>query len=200
MNFFGSLPRIIPELHIGAEEIYPDNVYFLQNAVYVGIDGSPFDEQGLEFLKAVLKVTNLEVLILDHWGEEGEWEVKFFNEFCAVLSSCQAFLSHFWLLKIFSLMKSSGLLVSRKNFNKLMTAYLAAPTDHMQKLHITCTKIKCSDVLFDCSPEIDQRYLAFKTVELGGCQFVSKYKATPQTVSHWLGQCISELSQSHTNA
>ena len=36
-------------------------------------------------------------------------------------------------------------------------------------------------------------YLDFKTVELDSCQFVSKYKATPQAISHWLGQGISEL-------
>ena len=161
VNFFGSFPRIIPELHIGiTKEINPDNVY-------LGIDGSPFDEQGLEFLKEILKeATNLEVLILDHWGEEGEWEIKFFDEFCAVLSSCQAFLSHYRLLKVFSSMRSNGLVVSQKNFNQLITAYFAAPTDHVQKLHITRTKIKCSDVLFDCSPEIDQQYLTFRTVRV----------------------------------
>ena len=107
VNFFGhngnELPRIIPELHIGTQQINMEHVEFLQRAVYLGIDGSPFEEHGLGFLKAVLKeATNLEVLILDHWGEEGEWEVKFFNEFCAILPSCQAFLSRFHLLKVFS--------------------------------------------------------------------------------------------------
>ena len=74
-----------------------------------------------------------------------------------------------------------------------MTTFFTAPTDHMQKLQITLAKIKCSDVAFECSPAINQRYLAFKTVELDNCQFVSKYKATPQAISHWLGQGISEL-------
>ena len=73
-----------------------DDVYFLQSAVYVGIKGYPFEEQGFEFHKAVLKeATNLEVLILDHWGEEDEWETKFFDKFCTYLSSCRAFLSNF---------------------------------------------------------------------------------------------------------
>ena len=149
---------------------------------------------------AVLKeTTNLEVLILDHWGEEGEQEVNFFDEFCAILPSCQAFLSHFHLLKVFSLnsMRSNGFVVSQKNFNQLITAYFAAPTDHVQKLHITRTKIKCSDVSFECNPTIEQQYRSFKTILISDCQFVSKYKATPlKSLSHWLDESISELLQS----
>ena len=89
----------------------------------------------------------------------------------------------------------NGFVVSRKNFNQLISAYFAAPTDHVQKLHITLTKIKCSDVSFECSPTIEQRYRSFKTVQMGDCQFVSKYKATPKTISHWLGESINELPQ-----
>jgi hypothetical protein len=74
-----------------------------------------------------------------------------------------------------------------------MTTYFTAPTDHMQKLQISQAKIKCRDIAFECSPSIDKRYLAFKTIELDSCQFISKYKATPQAISHWLGQGISEL-------
>ena len=190
----GEFPRIFPEFLLN--NINLDHVYFLRNAEYMGINGNPFEEQGLEFLKAVLKeATNLEVLLLDHWGDDDEWEVKFFDEFCAFLPSCQTFLSNFRLLKILSLMESNGLVVSRKNFNQLITAYFAAPTDHVQKLHITRTKIKCSDVSFECSPIVEQRYRSFKTIQIGDCQFVSKYKATPKTLSHWLGENISELPQ-----
>ena len=56
-------------------------------------------------------------------------------------------------------------------------------------------KIKCSDVAFECSPTIDQKYLYFKTVELDGYQFVSKHKAISQAIFHWLWQGISELPQ-----
>ena len=203
VNMFGhddELPRIIPELtYSGQIHLDLEWVYFLQNAVYLAIDGSPFEEQGLKFLKAVLEeAINLEVLILDHWGEEGEREVKFFDEFCALLSSCPEFLSHFQLLKIFSSIRSNGFVVSRENFNQLITAYFAAPTDHVQKLHITRTKIKCSDLSFECSPMIEQRYRCFKTIQMRDCQFVSKYKATPKVLSHWLGidLSISELPQS----
>ena len=85
--------------------------------------------------------------------------------------------------------------VSQNNFNQLISAYFAAPTDHVHKLHITLTKIKYSDVLFECSPTIEQRYRFFKTVQMGNCQFVSKYKATPKTLSHWLSESINELPQ-----
>ena len=185
MNCFsrtkGEFPKIFPEFFL--DDINLDHVFFLRNAVYLGINGRPFEERGLEFIKAVLKeATNLEVLLLDHWGEEDEWEVEFFDEFCSFLSSCQAFMSNFRLFKILSLMDTKGLMVSRKNFNQLITAYFAAPTDHMQKLHISRTKIRCSDVSFECSPTIEQRYRS-----------VSKYKATPKSLSHWLGESISEL-------
>ena len=192
----GKFPRIFPEVPL--YNVNLDDVFFLHNAVYLGINGpSVFREQGFEFLKAVLQVaTNLEVLLLDHWGDEGEWEVEFFDKFCASLSSCQAFLSNFRLVKIFSWVESEGLVVSQKNFNLLITAYFAAPTDHVQKLHIARTKIKCSDVSFERSPTIEQRYRSFKTIQISDCQFVSKYKATPKALSHWLGESISELPQS----
>ena len=190
----GEFPRLFPELEL--LHINLDNVYFLRNAVYLGLTGFVFDKQGFEFLKAVLQVaTNLEVLLLGHWGDEDEWEVEFFDKFCASLSTSQAFLSNFRWVKIFCYMDlgGKGLVVSRKNFNQLITAYFAAPTDHVQKLHIARTKIKCSDVSFERSPMIEQRYRSFKTSD---CQFVSKYKATPKALSHWLGESISELPQS----
>ena len=192
----GEFPRIFPEVPLYSINL--DSVYFLRNAVCLGINGpSVFHEKGIKFVKAVLKVaTNLEVLLLDHWGDEDEWEVEFFDEFCAYLSSCQAFLSNFRLVKIFSWMESKGCVVSRNNFNQLIAAYFAAPTDHMQKLHISRTKIKCSDVSFECSPMIEQRYRSFKTIQISDCQFVSKHKATPKALSHWLGESISELPQS----
>ena len=191
----GEFPRIFPEFSVNRIKL--DDVYFLRNAVYLGMNADVFDKKGIEFLKATLQVaTNLEVLLLDHWGDEDEWEVEFFDKFCASLSSCQAFLSNFRLVKIFSWVESKGLVVSRKNVNQLITAYFAAPTDHVQKLHIARTKIKCSDVSYERSPTIEQRYCSFKTIQISDCQFVSKYKATPKALSHWLGESISELPQS----
>lgn len=189
-------PKIFPVVGT-SEEMNPEYVYFLRNAIYLGIDDAPFELNAVKFIQAVIEeATNLEVLILDHWGDKGEREVKIFDEFCAFLSTCKAFLSNFRFLKIFSSLHSNDFVVSRKNFNKLITAYFATPTDHVQKLQISHTEIKCSDISFECSPKIDQRYLAFKTIELVNCHFVSNHKATPQTISHWLGQGISELPQS----
>ena len=193
----GELPKIFPEI-----EVYNDIDHdyaaivplYLRSAVYIGVKGHIFTEQGLDFVKAIIKeATQLEVLMLEDWGIDGVWETEFFNEFISFLCSYPRFFSNFRLFKILSSMTELGFTVSRENFNNLMTAYFTAPTDHMQKLQIVQTKIKCSDIAFECSPEIDQRYLAFKTVELDNCQFVSKYTATPQIISKWLGQGISEL-------
>ena len=53
------------------------------------------------------------------------------------------------------------------------------------------TKIKCSEILDDCSPTVDERYLQFKAIELDDmCQFVSEFDATPTAISHWMGQDI----------
>ena len=186
-------PKIFPEIEI-MNDICLDNVFFLRDAVYVGIKGYPLAE-GFEFLKAAIKeATNLEVLLLDHWGEDDEWEVKFFDELCSYLSSCRSFLSNFRLFKMLPSTFSKGFVVSRKNFNKLIAAYFAAPTDHVQKMEFHMIKIQCYDVTFESFPEVDHRYLPFKIVKFDKtCKFVSEYKPTPQTISHWLGQSISVL-------
>ena len=194
------LPKIFPQIEVydDVEHDYAAIVpLYLRDAVYVGIKGHIFTEQGLDFLKAILKeATQLEVLMLDNWGIDGVWETEFFDEFVAYLCSFPNFFSNFRLFKVLSSVSDLGFTVSRENFNNLITTYYSSPTDHMQKLHIYQAKVKCSDISFECSPEIDQRYLALKTIELDKCQFVSKYKATPQIISHWLGQGISELPRS----
>ena len=193
----GELPRVFPKIEIfsDVERDYAAIIpYYLRSAVYVGIKGHIFTEQGLNFVKAIIKeATQLEVLLLDDWGEDDVWEKEFCNDFIAFLCSYPRFFSNFRMFKILCSVAGLGFIISRENFNNLMTTYFTAPTDHMQKLQITLAKIKCSDVAFECSPTIDQKYLDFKTVELDCCQFVSKYKATPQAISHWLGQGISEL-------
>ena len=89
---------------------------------------------------------------------------------------------------------SPRLAVRKKCFNQLIAAYFAAPTDHIQKLQFTETTIKCCDVSYERIPELEQRYLPFKTIELVFCQFVSEYETSlPQAISHWLGRSISEL-------
>ena len=188
----GRLPKIFVEIAI-LRDANLDYVHFLCEVVYLGTQCFPFEEQGLEFLKAVIKVApNLEVLIVDHWGENDEW--LSLDDFCTFLSSHPTFLSKFRRLAIHSTISNLGFLVSRNNFNHLITAYFAAPTDHTQKLEFNHTRIKCCDVFNECSPKICQHYLTYKTIELDSdCQFVSKYKATPTAISHWLGQGICEL-------
>ena len=57
----------------------------------ISLKGYPLGE-GQEFLKAVVKeASNLQVLILHHWGDDDKWEVKFLDDFCTYLSSCQTF-------------------------------------------------------------------------------------------------------------
>ena len=91
----------------------------------------------------------LEVLLLDHFSDDSEeWEpVEFYDKFCTFLCSCQTFLSRFRLLKIFSSLHLKGFIVSQKIFNQLVVAYFTAPTDHMQRIHMDRTKIKCINFL-----------------------------------------------------
>ena len=198
----GELPKVFPKIEIysDVERDYAAIVpYYLRSAVYIGIKGHIFTEQGLNFVKAIIEeATRQEILLLDDCGEVGVWEKEYCNDFIAFLCSYPRFFSTFRVFKILCSVAGLGFIISRENFNNLMTTYFAAPTDHMQKLQITRAKIKCSDVAFECSPTIDQKYLDFKTVELDRCQFVSKYKAAPQAISHWLGQGISELPQLET--
>ena len=188
----GELPKIFAEIGI-FHNANLDYVHFLREVVYFGTLGFPLEEQGLEFLKAVIKeAPNLEVLILDHWGEDDVW--LSLDDLCICLYSHPTFLSKFRQLTIHSTISFLGFFVSRKNFNQLITAYFAAPTDHTQKLEFSHTKIECCDISDECSPKICQHYLPYKTIELDcECQFVSEYEATPTTISQWLGQGICKL-------
>ena len=191
----GELPKIFAGILY--RDIDLDGVHFLYNVVCVSFLGFPLEDDGLEFIKALIEgATNLETLILNQWGEDDE---RFYwDEFCNCLSSQTLFLSKFRQLVIHSTnsCRFLGFGVSRRSFNQLISAYFAAPTDHMQKLEFNHTKIKCSNSSDDCSPIVDQRYLRFKTLDLSGCQFVSEYDATPTAISNWLGQSITKLETS----
>ena len=185
----GELPKIFATIEISN---YPnlEYVHFLYKVVCVNFQGFPLKKRGLKFVKAVIEgAANLEMLILDQWGEDDD--CLCLNEFCNFLSSQTSFLSNFRQLTIHS-MTFLEFAVARESFNQLITAYFAAPTDHMQKLEFSTLRVKCND---DCSPTVDQRYLQFKTIEFDYmCQFV--YDATPIAISHWLGQPISKLETS----
>ena len=48
--------------------------------------GHIFTEQGLNFVKAIIKeATQLEVLLLDDWGDDDVWEKEFCNDFVALI-------------------------------------------------------------------------------------------------------------------
>ena len=152
-------------------------MHFLSEVVCIGFQGFPLEEQGLEFVKAVIKGgTNLEMLTLD---QDDDWVSL--DDFCSFLSSQSTFLSKLRQFTILSTISFLGFIVSRKSFNQLITAYFAAPTDHVQKLEFSHTKIKCSDISDDCSPTVDEHYFQFKAIELD---------ATPTAISHWMGQDI----------
>lgn len=91
----GELPKIFTEI-----EVYDDVEHdyaaiaplYLRSAVYIGVKGHVFTQQGLDFLKAVLKeAKQLEVLMINDWGTEGVWETEFFDEFIAYLCSFPRF-------------------------------------------------------------------------------------------------------------
>ena len=106
----GELPKLFVEIAI-FDDVDLDYVQFLREAVYLATQGYPLEEQGLEFLKAVIKeATNLEVLILDHWGEDDGW--LSLDDFCTFLSSQPAFLSKFRQLTIHSMISLLGFYVS----------------------------------------------------------------------------------------
>ena len=89
MNCFspskGEFPRIFPEFF--SENINLDDVFFLQNAVYLAMrDNRVFMSRVLSSLKQFLTwmATKLEVLLLDHFPDDSEeWEPdEFYDEFC----------------------------------------------------------------------------------------------------------------------
>ena len=104
----GQLPKIFAEIAIFSDANL-DYVHFLHEVVYLGTESFPLKEQGLEFLKAVInKASNLEVLFVDHWGENDEW--LSLDDFCTFLSSQPTFLSKFRWLTIHSTISFMGLL------------------------------------------------------------------------------------------
>ena len=200
----GELPKIFAGILYRDIDAYLDDVQFLYDVVCVSFLGFLVEDNGFEFIKALIKgATNLETLILDQWGEENE--TIYLDDFCDFLSSQTSFLSKFRQLRIHSSnsCRFLGFNVSRGNFNQLISAYFAAPTDHMQRLEFSETHIQCSDVSDDCCPIVDQQYLQFKMINLdsqcqfdtvdldGQCEFTNS--ATPTTISNWLGQSVSQL-------
>ena len=192
VRYFGrgrdELPTIFSQIEM-FNDVKLDHVHFLRNVVYLGIQGQPFEEKGLDFLKAVIReAAHLEVLMLGG-GFDDEEDCESLDEFCMFLSCHPTFLSNFRILKILN----SEYGVSRHCFNQLISSYFAASTHHVQKIEFSLIRIRCSDVAYEFGPKIDERYLSYKTIELNSCKFISEYESTPTAISHWLGQGIQQM-------
>ena len=182
------LPTVFSRIEM-FDDVKLDHVHFLRNVSYLGLQGRPFEDKGLEFLKAVIReATHLEVLMLGG-GLDEEEDCECLDEFCMFLSCHPTFLSNFRILKVLN----SEYRVSRHCFNQLITSYFASPTDHVQKMEFSLIRIRCSDVAYEFGPKIDECYLSYKTIELNCCKFISEYEATPVAISHWLGRGIQQM-------
>ena len=197
----GELPKIFTGILY--DDVDTDDVRFLCNVVCVSLLGFLLVDDGLEFLVALIEgATNLETLILDQWGEDDE--CFYLSDFCDTLSSQISFLSKLRQLTIRSTnsVRFPGFSVPRKSFNRLISAYSAAPTDHVQRLEFSLVRVDSRDDSIPESPVIDTHYLQFKTFKLEGCSFATldgdyevqdEHGVEPTSVSDWLGQPISIL-------
>ena len=148
---------------------------------------------------------HLEVLVLrgNVDNDDHDHDHICIDTLCSSLSVCSAtFWSTFRIFKILSRLFvvyddgeikfetcDLGYVISRGTFDKLIKAYLAAPTDHEQIVQFTDTKIEGDSS--DQSPAINTTYLKFKTIRLENCHFVTK--AMPETIASWLGREIDVL-------
>ena len=195
--FRNQLPKYHGEITV-YDDIKLEYAYYFREVVYLGILSSPLEDQSLEFVMAILdEATHLQVLVME-FGEVNlglDTERVPLNELCSELSNKWTLLSNLQILKIQKHHDGcAGYFVSRENFDNLVSAYLSAPTNHPQKLHICDTIIKSEDTLLP--PKINSHYLHFKTMELDNCQFqvVSNRRATPRVIEcQWLGNDISVL-------
>ena len=200
--FRGELPKILTGVLVD-DDVDLEYAYFLCNLRFLsvtGIDWQRSTVSSMEFVQAVVKVANnLEVLNLygDDYGGYPEIEERAsLDALCTDLASQPTFWSKFRLFQIFTC--SAGYTVSQKHFNELITAFLSTPTDHVQKVRFTDTKIVAYDL--HPSPKFNQSYVHLKTIELVNCMFVSKYDAGPDTISRWLGQSINVLESTEPKA
>ena len=191
--FKGKLPEILADIQL-YDGVEVDCGAFLSGVTYIGIHGTPFEGDGLDFIKTVIsRSSHLEVLILEGVFCQGE---VFIDNFCSHLTSCLPLLPNFQLFKL--LQSEQTYVVSRETFDRLISAYYSTPTDCLQKLRFTDTKIKATEVNNSC-PQVNQQYSHFKVIELENCAFISNHKVTHKTVSQWLGQDIYPLHTEKEN-
>ena len=200
MNCFkNQLPKYHGEITV-YNDIELEYAFYFREVVYLGILSSQLDGDGLEFVMTVLEeATHLQILVMEFgdvdFGREDLERVSL-DKLCSELSTQSTLLSSLRILKIQKYdYGCPGYVISRGSFDKLVSAYLSAPTDHPQKLHICDTIIMSKDTCLP--PKVDGHYLHFKTITLDDCQFqvVSNHRATPRAIeTQWLGKDINVLN------
>ena len=202
--FGGELPKILTGVIVD-NDFSLEHTYFLRKLRFLSVMGVEWwrsTVSSMEFVQAVVKVaTDLEVLNL--YGDDYDGctcpEVKervSLDGLCSYLATHPTFWSKFRLLQIFTC--SAGYTVSEKQFNELISAFLSTPTDHVQKVKFTDAKIVAYDL--HPSPKFDRSYAHLKTIELVNCMFVSKFDASPDAISRWLGESIDVLESTEPKA
>lgn len=161
-----------------------------------------FEPRATEFISTtVMNAQNLEVLVLI--GREGPQDAPIcIDTLCNKLTVCATFWSTLRIFKILSrpayyedsdCETSVEYVISRGTFDKLIKAYLTAPTDHEQLVQFTGTKIEGESSDSSSANYSDTTYLKFKTIRLVNCRFVRSFKATPETIANWLGREVDVL-------
>ena len=195
----------------------------LSEIEYVGIQCQPFDNRSIEWLvKLVNNVFNLRVVILQGYNVTSEYSCLDLDTFCERLATCRPFWSKFGILKVvpgimdnlegeYGIDTPEKYTVSQASLNQLITAYLSAPTNHSQLVQFSFTDIVIvieesqdtdsdtitvsQDTNLDFNPAtIDKMCVQFKNIRLSNCDFDSN-KATPNTISKWLGHQIKVLEE-----
>ena len=168
-----------------------DSEYFdlLDEVALLATSIQGFKNPTMRFVKQIVQRSScLEVIVLDSWCEE---EKEVLNEFLEFLSTQDSFLSRFRLLVI---SQDEEYTLFQNALGPLITAYMSAPTTHLQKISITGAMIKSYET--DVTPVIDQRYVQFKTIELNGCRYDKTQKFSRKAITEWLGEDISMLNES----
>ena len=148
-----------------------------------------FKNPTMRFMKQIVQRSScLEVIVLD---SRCEGEEEALNDFLEFLSTQDGFLSCFRLLVISQVVEEYTLF--QNVLGPLITAYMSAPTSHLQKILITGATIKSYET--DVAPVIDQRYVQFKTIELNGCHYDKTQKFSCKAITEWLGEDISMLNE-----
>ena len=213
-HFNGKHPKVIDRMYLPTHydgmplrtPYCPPSLPILREVEQLGFEYWLNEDAAKFIAETVSSAKHLEVLILreNEYMDDDDHIDACIDTLCSSLTVCSAtFWSTFRIFKILSRLlvvqyddgeikyetSDLGYVISRGTFDKLIEAYLAAPTDHEQIVQFTDTKIEGDSS--DQSPAINTTYLKFKTIRLENCHFVTK--AMPETIASWLGREIDVL-------